>query len=92
MKDIVAYDGYGTPNYLCKSWLDSWIISTGYIVVVAIFIALMNIIITGVLSKLAKFEGKHTRTKIIKSSMLRMFILQFINIVRFAIDFFYRGL
>lgn len=68
---------------LCVTWVEYYTMSTALIYSTAIFLAVMNIVLKSVLSFLSRFERSHTKTELIASSTIKMFILQFINTVLF---------
>jgi hypothetical protein len=74
----------------CSTWLEKFTLGNAFVYLVAAGIAFVNIVVKTLLRckpknhnlvflVLSKFESAHTKTAEIFSTMLKMFIVQFVN-------------
>ncbi len=76
--NIVFPDG----KEYCNDWLKKYTLSNSFVYLVAIGITLINIIVKTILRAISRFESPKTKTEEIFSSLVKMFIVSFVNTVR----------
>ena len=73
--DIVFSDG----QLYCSEWLSHYVMANTVIVLVALGITAVNILAKTLLIYISRFESAHIKTSETFSSMLKMFIVSFLN-------------